>query len=188
MSAISDIRHRHLLFRYRKKICRTENCRSDIGRILILISEFIPISDIQKIFIISAGFKPKTLGCHKWLPYFSAIMLIYEIMDVGDRLTVYSNIRYNFGLLSLQSDIGRSDIKLSPISLITDIGVSAHLWWILNLQPSVDQRVSYHWATEFIYALKKFALYFIQRRKNNWEPAISANFCCQLWLPTCLCC
>jgi hypothetical protein len=42
--------------------------------------------------------------------------------DIGYRLTVYSDIRYNVGLLSLQSDI-----KLSPISLITDIGVSAHL-------------------------------------------------------------
>jgi hypothetical protein len=29
---------------------------------------------------------------------------------------------------ALHSDIGRSDIRLSPISLITDIRLSAHLW------------------------------------------------------------
>jgi hypothetical protein len=31
------------------------------------------------------------------------------------------------------SDIGRSDIRLSPISLITDIGLSAHLWYCIVL-------------------------------------------------------
>jgi hypothetical protein len=68
----------------------------------------------------SAGFEPKTL-------FFSATVLIYEFLDVGYRIKVYSDIRYNVGLRSLQSDFGSSDIKLSPISLITDIGVSAHL-------------------------------------------------------------
>jgi hypothetical protein len=47
--------------------------------------------------------------------------------DIGYRIKVYSDIRYNVGLRSLQSDIGSSDIKLNPISLITDIAVSAHL-------------------------------------------------------------
>jgi hypothetical protein len=51
---------------------------------------------------------------------------------IGYRIKVYSDIRYNVGLRSLQSDIGSSDIKLSPISLITDIGVSAHLWFYEN--------------------------------------------------------
>ncbi len=88
MSAISDIRHQHLLFRYRKKICRTENCHSDIGRVPISTSESIPISDIKKIFFTSAGFEPKTL-------VFSATVLIYEFLDVGYRIKVYSNIRYN---------------------------------------------------------------------------------------------
>jgi hypothetical protein len=126
ISAISDIRHRHLLFRYRKKICRTENCHSDIGRVPISTSESIPISDIQKIFITSAGFEPKTL-------VFSATVLIYEFLDFGYRIKVYSDIRYNVGLRSLQSDIGSSYIKLSPISLITDIGVSAHLWLYVQM-------------------------------------------------------
>jgi hypothetical protein len=49
------------------------------------------------------------------------------LSDIGYRTKVYSDIRYNVGLCALQSDIGRSDIRLSPISLITDIGVSAHL-------------------------------------------------------------
>jgi hypothetical protein len=128
ISAISDIRHRHLLFRYRKKICRTENCHSDIKRVPISTSESIPISDIQKIFITSAGFEPKTL-------VFSATVLIYEFLDVGYRIKVYSDIRYNVGLRSLQYNIGSSDIKLSPISLITDIGVSAHLCVYLNATP-----------------------------------------------------
>jgi hypothetical protein len=48
--------------------------------------------------------------------------------DIGYRTKLYSDIRYNVGLRALQSDIGRSDIRLSPISLITDIGLSAHLW------------------------------------------------------------
>jgi hypothetical protein len=44
MLAISDIRHRHLLFRYWKKICQTENSQSDIGRVPLSTSESIPIS------------------------------------------------------------------------------------------------------------------------------------------------
>ncbi len=44
--------------------------------------------------------------------------------DIGYRTKVFSDIRY----IVLQSDIGRSDIRLIPISLITDIGLSAHLW------------------------------------------------------------
>jgi hypothetical protein len=48
MSAISDIRHWHLLFRYRRQICRTEKSHSDIGSVLISTSEFIPISDIEE--------------------------------------------------------------------------------------------------------------------------------------------
>jgi hypothetical protein len=47
--------------------------------------------------------------------------------SVGYRTKVYSDIRYNVGLCALQSDIGHSDIRLHPISLITDIGLSAHL-------------------------------------------------------------
>ncbi len=48
--------------------------------------------------------------------------------DIGYRTKVYSDIQYIVGLCALQSDIGRSDIRLSPISLITDIGLSAYLW------------------------------------------------------------
>jgi hypothetical protein len=50
------------------------------------------------------------------------------MLDIGYWIQVYSNLRYNVGLRSLQSDIRSSDIQLSPISLITDIGLSAHLW------------------------------------------------------------
>ncbi len=47
--------------------------------------------------------------------------------DIGYRTKVYSDIRYNVGLCALQSDIGRSNIRLSPVLLITDVGLSAHL-------------------------------------------------------------
>ncbi len=52
--------------------------------------------------------------------------------DIGYQTKVYSDIRYNVRLCVLQSDIGQSDIgqsdiRLSPISLITDIRLSAHL-------------------------------------------------------------
>jgi hypothetical protein len=66
---------------------------------------------------------------HRWAPYFSVTAQLYKYLDVGYRIKVYSNIRYNVGHRSLQSDIGSSDIKLSLILVITDIGVSAHLWY-----------------------------------------------------------
>jgi hypothetical protein len=48
MSAISDIWHRHMLFRYRRQIYRTEKLFSDIGSVSISTSEFIPISDFEE--------------------------------------------------------------------------------------------------------------------------------------------
>ena len=125
MLAISDIRHRYLLLRYRKKICRTENCHSDIGRVPISTSESIPISDIQKIPYLShqQDLNPRHLFSQPLCWFMN-----FWMSDIGYRIKVYSDIRYNVGLRSLQSDIASSDIKLSPISLITDIGVSAHLW------------------------------------------------------------
>jgi hypothetical protein len=50
------------------------------------------------------------------------------MLDIKYRIKVCSDIRYNVGLCSLQSDIGSSYIKLSRISLITDIGLSAPLY------------------------------------------------------------
>jgi ABC-type nickel/cobalt efflux system permease component RcnA len=49
--------------------------------------------------------------------------------DIVYRIKVYSNIQYNVGLRSLQSDNGGSDIRLSPILLITDFGLNAQLCW-----------------------------------------------------------
>jgi hypothetical protein len=45
MSAISDIWHRHLLFRYRNKKCRTKSFHSEFGRVPISTWASIPISD-----------------------------------------------------------------------------------------------------------------------------------------------
>jgi hypothetical protein len=84
---------------------------------------------------------------HRRALYFSATMLIYEWMwNIGYRIKVYSDIRYDVGLRSFQSDIGSSDIRLSPISLITNIGVSDHLCaklglfctWLSGLTPIVS--------------------------------------------------
>ncbi len=118
MSAISDIRHRHLLFRYWKKICRSENCHSYIGKIPSRHpSPFrYPISKKDP--------NPRPLSLQRAL-YYSATVLNYKILDVGNRISDKSlfRYRYNVGLRSLQSNIGSSGIKLIPISLITDIGV-----------------------------------------------------------------
>ncbi len=56
-------------------------------------------------------------------------------IDVGYRKSDKSlfRYRYNVRLCALQSNIGRSDIRLSPISLITDIGLSAHLYYQLMM-------------------------------------------------------
>jgi hypothetical protein len=51
MSAISDIRLWHLLFRYRKQICQTENCHSDIRSVPISTSESILMSKEKKLLI-----------------------------------------------------------------------------------------------------------------------------------------
>jgi hypothetical protein len=64
--------------------------------------------------------------------------------DIGYWIKVYSDIRYNVGLRSLQSDIGSSDNKLSPISLITDIGVSAqHGFRIPKMQVWAERYISF---------------------------------------------
>jgi hypothetical protein len=115
ISAISDIRHRYLLFRYRKKICRTENCHSDIGRVPISTSESIPISDIQKIFITSAGFEPKTL-------VFSATVLIYEFLDVGYRISDKSLFRYPIYCRTPLSSVRYRKFRYQAQSDIADHG------------------------------------------------------------------
>jgi hypothetical protein len=49
------------------------------------------------------------------------------VSDIGYWRKVHSNILYNVGLRSLQSDIGGSDIRLSPTLLVTDMGLSTQL-------------------------------------------------------------
>ncbi len=60
------------------------------------------------------------------LPLCYLALQIFE-SDIGYGTKAYSDIRYNVGLCILQSDIGCSDIRLSPILLITDNGLRAHL-------------------------------------------------------------
>ncbi len=80
MSTISDIRHQHLLFWYRKKICRTENCHPDIGKVPISTSETILISNFQKIVITSAGCESKPLLFTDEVLTSAATVLIYKVL------------------------------------------------------------------------------------------------------------
>jgi hypothetical protein len=60
---------------------------------------------------------------HWWARYISATVLSMNTkvqIWVLLKIKVYSVVRYNVASRSLQSDIGSSAIKLSPISLITD--------------------------------------------------------------------
>ncbi len=120
---VGDIRHPTLSSDIGRKY-RAENCHSDIGGVPISTSESIPISYIQKIFFTSAGFEPKTfvLKYEHLTSQPQCWFMNLWMPDIGYRIKVYSDV----GLHSLQSDIESSDIKLSPISLIMDIRVSAH--------------------------------------------------------------
>jgi hypothetical protein len=97
----------------------------------------IPISKIDQSFpndssklnwyiIFITGYKLTTFMTSNW--QLTTTLRGFINVGVGYRTKIYSDIQYNVGLCALQSDIGRSDIRLSPISLITDIGLSAHLW------------------------------------------------------------
>jgi hypothetical protein len=86
MSAISDIRHGHLLFRYQKKICRTENCHSDIGRVTISTSESIPISEKY--------FSTQDPCFHRRAPFLSATVLVCKYLDVRYWIWDKSLFRY----------------------------------------------------------------------------------------------
>jgi hypothetical protein len=93
----------------------------------------------EKYQFMSAGFEPKKLVLTgKYIT--SQLLCCWSInkgkSDIEYRIKVYSDIRYNGGLRSPQSDTGSSDIQLSPISLITDIGLSAHLWNLPDTEPS----------------------------------------------------
>ncbi len=66
----------------------------------------------------------------KWRAHYpSTTLLSFELWDVGYRISDKSlfRYRYNVRLRSLQFNIWSSDIQLSPISLITDFGLSGHL-------------------------------------------------------------
>ncbi len=58
MSAISDLQHRHLLFRHRNKISRTENCPSD-----------------KKIFVNTCRIQTQDHSVTRWVHYPSATVL-----------------------------------------------------------------------------------------------------------------
>ncbi len=124
MSAISDIRHQHLLFRYRRQICRTEKLHSDIGSVLISTSELIPISDIEEKNISSYRFEPTPHGtiCKRYYTKLLCLSVCIEMSDIGHRIKVYSDVRYNVGLrsLSLISEVSISGSVRYRWSQISD--------------------------------------------------------------------
>jgi hypothetical protein len=68
------------------------------------------------------------LICERIITQLRCLSMNNRISNIGYRIKVFSDIWYNVGLRSLQSDFGGSNIRLSPISLIMhDIGLSAHL-------------------------------------------------------------
>jgi hypothetical protein len=115
MSAISDIRHRHLFFRYWRQICRTENCHSDIGSVPISTSESIPISDIYKNFIYTTWIWTRDPWKRRLELHHSATLLFLNLGDVGYRIKLNSisdimldsalSVRYRRFRYQAQSDI-----------------------------------------------------------------------------------
>jgi hypothetical protein len=124
MSAISDIRHRHLLFRYQRQKCRTENCHADIGSVAISTSESIPIFYILKNF--TSWIRIRTPRNSKRALYHLPSVPIWKRWDVGYRKKFYSDIWYKVRLHSL-----------SPISEILISGSVRYHWSrISNLVPT----------------------------------------------------
>jgi hypothetical protein len=103
---VGDIRHRHLLFRYRREICRTENRHSDIGSVPISTSKLIPISDIEEKNISSCRIEPTSLGTASER-YNTKLLCLFVCIEMSD-------IRYRI-----------SDKKFIPISdIISDSALS----------------------------------------------------------------
>jgi hypothetical protein len=128
--------HRHRPQYRRYPTFDIDICYSDIGRKYVGLKTVIPISEGFRYRHLSSFRYPiskKYLSHQQDLNprHFSQPLcwfMNFWMSDIGYRIKVCSDIRYNVGLRSLQFEIGSSDIKLSPISLIMDIGVSAHLW------------------------------------------------------------
>jgi hypothetical protein len=95
---VGDIRHPHLFFRYRRQICRTENCHSDVRNVPISTSESIPISDIKETKIIPpGGFEPTPpVAVSEYyttqLLYHTATVPVFKDRDVGYRIKLNSDI------------------------------------------------------------------------------------------------
>jgi hypothetical protein len=107
-SVLCDIRHRHLLFRYRKQYVglKTIIPMSDVP---ISTSESIPVSDIKILLPFTQAGNEPTPFVLTDERFTAKLLLNYEVCmsDIGYQIKVYSDIRYNVGFLSLQPDIRR---------------------------------------------------------------------------------
>jgi hypothetical protein len=88
MLAISDIRHQHLFFRYRRQICWPEKRHSDIGSVLISSSEFIPISDIDLKIISPRGLEHSPLKVVSEL----CLTILVRMSDIAYRIKLFRYI------------------------------------------------------------------------------------------------
>ncbi len=124
MSSIFDIRYRHLLFRSRRKYVRLKTVPISLPESILISDDktflYYPLSSNPSPLFYQASILPLRHCANLWSVGF---------LDIGYRIKVYSDIPHNVGFCSFQSDIGGSDITLSPISLITDIGLNAHQCW-----------------------------------------------------------
>ncbi len=149
MLEISDIRHRHLLFRYRNQICRTNPFHSDIGRVPLSTSASIryrtksisdiPISKIDQSFpndpskilvhlMYLTGFEPANFTLSIWC------------LTTGLRGLFNLNVRYKISdknlfrcLIYVMSD----SALFSPISDVPISGSVRYIWsWIADWVPT----------------------------------------------------
>ncbi len=110
MSAISDIRHRHLLFRYRRQILKNVIPISEVFQYRHQSSFRYPI--LKKKNIPACRFESTSFGmvCKRYNTKLLYQSVCIEMSDIGYLKKVYSDIRYNVRLSSL------SPISEVPIS------------------------------------------------------------------------
>jgi hypothetical protein len=172
MSEMSDIQHRHLLVRYRRQVCRTEKRHSDIGTVLIPTSDFIPrYPTLKNKNIPPCEFEPAPLEMVHERFDIKILRLsgLKGMSDIGYQIKLYSDIRYNVGLRSF-----------SPISLIMDIGLSAHLWLKGYNLSCKNTQITVFWRLEKVQRLGRASCHSTQVFLHNTPWCLSMKTTCCL--------
>ncbi len=138
MSTISDIRH--LLLRCWKKICWTENCHSNIRRVLISTSESTLIFDIKTL-----NYRPGEIEPTYLFSQASTLPFSHYGWSMVTGMLDKSSFRYPIMSYSaLFSPISEVPISGSVIVLIMDIRLRAHLCIWKRTRVHIRQDVSTH--------------------------------------------